>query len=379
MDSIAPQTSSLWDTLASVPDHRRAAGKRYPLASLLLIALAAMLAGRRDQLGIVRWGRRLNRETLTAIGIGRDRVPAPSVWCELFQDLDVSALERALGGWVTGEAPVSGHVAIDGKRLRGSATARSPGTHLLAAFSASLQGVIGQLRVAPEANEITAALELLKTLPLKGVTITGDAIFTQRAICQVIIDGGGDYFFTVKGNQPALKADIAQVFRPFSPSEVWSAPPDLGRAETIEKGHGRIETRQIETTASLSALLAPLWAGVAQVCRITRERIVWGKKTIETVYAITSLTAEQADPAQLLALSRAHWGIENRLHYVRDVTCREDQARTHAGDAPQVLAAFRNTALTLIRRLGYKVVEGFEHFAEHRLAAIEAVRGPRTE
>ena len=217
MESSATQTGSLWDALGSVPDHRRAEGKRYPLASLLLIAIAAMLAGRRDQLGIVRWGRRLSRETLTAIGIDRDRVPAPSVWCKLFQELDVTALERALGGWVAGEAPAEGHVAIDGKRLRGSATARSPGTHLLAAFSTGLQGVIGQLRVPPEANEITAALELLKTLPLKGVTITGDAIFTQRAICQVIIDGGGDYFFTVKGNQPALKAEIEQAFRPFSP------------------------------------------------------------------------------------------------------------------------------------------------------------------
>lgn len=118
---------------------------------------------------------------------------------------------------------------------------------------------------------------------------------------------------------------------------------------------------------------------MAQVCRITRERIVRGKTTIETVYAITSLTAERAGSEQLLALSRAHWGIENCLHYVRDVSCREDQARAHAGHAPEVLAACRNTALTVIRRMGYKVVEGFEHFAEHRLAAVEAVWGRRTE
>lgn len=129
----------------------------------------------------------------------------------------------------------------------------------------------------------------------------------------------------------------------------------------------------------MAAFLASRWTGVAQVCRITRERIVRGKKTVETVYAITSLPPERAGPADLLALSRDHWGIENRLHYVRDVTCREDQARAHAGNAPQVLAAFRNTVLTLIRRLGYTVVEGFEHFAEHRRAAIEAVRGRRTE
>jgi hypothetical protein len=216
MASNVTHTISLWDALAWVPDHRRAEGKRYPLSSLLLIAIAAMLAWRRDQLGIVRWGRRLSRETLRAIGIDRDRVPAPSVWCELFQELDVTALEQALGDWVRGDAS-PGHVAIDGKRLRGSTTAQAPGTHLLAAFSGRLKGVIGQLRVDPDANEITAALQLLKTLPLAGVTITGDAMFTQRAICKVIIDGGGDYFFTVKGNQPALKADIAQAFRPFSP------------------------------------------------------------------------------------------------------------------------------------------------------------------
>jgi len=216
MDSDVARTSNLWDALASVPDRRRPAGKRYPLASLLLVAIAAMLAGRRDQLGIVRWGRRLTHDTLKSIGIHRARVPAPSVWCELFQELDVVALEQALGGWVRGEMP-PGHVAIDGKRLRGSATAQAPGTHLLAAFSARLQGVIGQLRVDPDANEIAAALKLLKTLPLKGVTITGDAMFAQRAICKTIVDGGGDYFFTVKGNQPALQADIAQAFRPFSP------------------------------------------------------------------------------------------------------------------------------------------------------------------
>lgn len=216
--------ANLWEALGSVPDHRRAEGKRYPLASLLLITIAAMLAGRRDQLGIVRWGRKLSAETLAAIGIERSRVPAPSVWCELFRDLNIVALEQALGVWVRGGMP-AGHVAIDGKRLRGSATATSPGVHLLAAFSTGLEGVIGQLRVDPETNEITAALEMLKTLPLKGTIVTGDAMFTQKAICRAIVDGGGDYFFTVKGNQPALKADIEQAFRPLSPLGAMDAAP----------------------------------------------------------------------------------------------------------------------------------------------------------
>jgi len=135
----------------------------------------------------------------------------------------------------------------------------------------------------------------------------------------------------------------------------------------------------MEVTASLAEHLAPTWPGLAQVCRLTRERIVHGKTSIERVYAITSLTADEAGAERLLALSRQHWGIENELHYVRDVTCREDQARTNAGNAPQVLAAMRNTALTLIRRLGFKPVEGFEHFAENRQAAIDAVSRKRTE
>lgn len=119
--------------------------------------------------------------------------------------------------------------------------------------------------------------------------------------------------------------------------------------------------------------------GLAQVCRISRQRILRGTPSTKTVYAITSLTADRAGPAQLLALSHAHWGIENRLHHVRDVTCREDQARTHARHAPQALAALRNTALTLLRRLGFRPVEGLEHFAEHRQAAINAVKKIKTE
>ena len=114
-----------------------------------------------------------------------------------------------------GRAP--GHIAIDGKRLRGSAIAQAPGVHLLAAFSDALGGVIGQLKLPPDGNEITAALDLLKTLPLAGSVVTGDAIFTQKEICRVIKDGGGDYFFTVKDNQPALKADIAFAFGGDSP------------------------------------------------------------------------------------------------------------------------------------------------------------------
>ena len=190
---------------------------------------------------------------------------------------------------------------------------------------------------------------------------------------------GPDDRFTVKDNQPALKADIALAFRPDAAAAEWSPQPGLRQAETIEKRHGRIETLRLEVSASIAEHLAPTWPGLAQVCRLTRQRIVGGKESMETVYAVTNLTAGKADPGALLNLSREHLRIENRLHYVRDVTYCEDQARTNAGYAPQVLAALRNTALTMLRRLGFKSVEGLEHFAEHRQRAIEAIFGRGTE
>jgi predicted transposase YbfD/YdcC len=303
--------ADLWEVFSVVPDHRRAEGKRYPLAGLLMIALAAMLAGRSDQLGIVRWGRKLSREALAELGILRGRVPAPSVWSELFRALDVGALERLLGAWVKG-AGVAGHVAIDGKRLRGSAVGDVPGVHLLAAFSERLQGVIGQLRVAPEANEITAALTLLKTLPIEGAIISGDAIFAQTDLCRLIVERGGDYFFTVKSNQPTLEADIALAFRPDSPSAEWAPAPDVARVETVEKGHGRIEIRTYAASRCVDWIRsersypgAPGFASIKTLVQVHRRTEHADRCTFDTHHYISSAALDIARLAQAV---RGHWG-----------------------------------------------------------------------
>jgi len=162
------------------------------------------------------------------------------------------------------------------------------------------------------------------------------------------------------------------------PSAEWSPAPDLDGAETVDKGPGRLEVRRLESTASLNGHLVA-WPGVQQVCRLERRRTIGDKESVETVYAITSLGRAKAAAARLLQLSRDHWGIENRLHYVRDVTCGEDAGRTAAPKAAQALAAFRNTVLTLIRRLGFRPAEGFEHFAEHRNQALRLILTGRTE
>ncbi len=210
--SVCPEVRTLWDTLGDIPDRRGAKGRQYPLRSVLVLALSAMLSGANDLRAIFRWGRRLPKEGLFMLGL--ERAPCHAMYHYFFKALDVAAAENVLGLWARGGGPL-GHVAIDGKRLKGSAPAGHDGTegvHLLAAFANRLGAVIGQLRVAPDANEITTALVLLKSLPLDGAIITGDAVFCQRAICQLIRDGGGHYLFTVKANQPALMADLAVAF-----------------------------------------------------------------------------------------------------------------------------------------------------------------------
>lgn len=211
-DDLAVRDQTLWEALGAIPDRRGRKGRQYPLRSVLLLALSAMLAGANDLMAIFRWGRRLPTPALLAVGL--ERAPCHAMYHYFFKALDVAAAEAVLGAWVCRHGAL-GHVAIDGKRLKGSAPAGhdgSDGVHLLAAFASRLGAVIGQLQVPPEANEITAALTLLKGLPLDGAVITGDAVFCQRAICQAIRTGQGDYLFTVKANQPTLLADLVVAF-----------------------------------------------------------------------------------------------------------------------------------------------------------------------
>ncbi|MBU6408718.1 MAG: ISAs1 family transposase [Alphaproteobacteria bacterium] len=209
-------TRSLWEALAEVPDRRDARGRQYAIQSLLGLSLAAMLAGADDLRAIFRWARRLRPEALALFGIDHGRAPAHATYHYFFQALDADALAAALGAWAQDGGPL-GHIAIDGKSLRGSRRLDCAALHGLSAFTTRLEAVVGALAVAPDANEITAALTLLKGLPLDGAIITGDAIFTQREICRHIRDQRGHYLFVVKANQPELLADIKSAFGDDSP------------------------------------------------------------------------------------------------------------------------------------------------------------------
>lgn len=205
---------TLWDILGAIADRRGRKGRQFPLQAILAIAIAAMLAGANDLRAIFRWGRRLTPEALALFGI--DRAPCHATYHYVFQSLDGDALAKALGEFARGGG-APGHIAIDGKTLKGSRRLDAKALHVLSAFATGLSCVIGDIVVEPGQNEITAALALLKDLPLEGAIVTGDAIFCQREICQTIKDGKGDYLVVVKDNQPDLKAAIAESFGDLSP------------------------------------------------------------------------------------------------------------------------------------------------------------------
>ena len=210
---------TLWTALERIEDRRTKKGRRYPLPAMILIALAAMLSGANDLRAIFRWGRRLSPKALAALGVDPKRKAAPchATYHYVFQAISADDLAKALGCLVDAKEGL-GHVAIDGKRLRGSQHETSPGVHLLHAFSTKLQAAVGSLEVPPDSGECIEAIELIKSLPLDGAVVTGDAAFTMKPIVQAIRERGGDYFLFVKGNQGELQAELARAFGDVSPS-----------------------------------------------------------------------------------------------------------------------------------------------------------------
>lgn len=343
----------LIDVLAEIPDFRKRRGKRHPLPAVLALACAAMLCGHRGYCAIAEWGRNYGQKLAQALGITHKKTPCAATVHTIFKNIDVELLESELGEWaesVLATTPVpegadeDEGVALDGKTLRGSRKQGAVKAHLLSAVSHRLGLTLGQQAVDDKTNEIPVVQELLKNLILEGRVFTMDALLTQREVAQTIIGGGGDYIMIAKDNQPRLLQEIQDVFQ-----EPELLADTMSTTETVNFGHGRIEKRRL--TASTALLGYSDWPGLQQVFQLERTAIFkkTGERRQEVVYGITSLSAERAAPDRLLAVSRQHWHIENKSHWVRDVTFDEDRSQVRCGSIPQVMAALRNTAIGLMR------------------------------
>src|SRR5512142_3347545 len=344
-DTRPPMTSSpigaalsqyLLDLLAQVPDPRKRRGRRHALAGLLAVGIAAVIAGSRSFAAIGQWAADAGPEALAVLGTARG--PAEeSTFRRAFALVGPDMLDRVLGAWLYTRAVAAGGrlvIAIDGKAVRGAKNKAGKVPHLVAALAHGIGAVLGQVAVEERSNEIPAVRELLKAFTdLAGAVVTIDAMHTQHDTAQAILALQADYVMTVKANMPTLYRQLKKL--------PWAAVPAVSAVST---SHGRRACRTIK------AALAPAWigfAGAAQVAQLRRTVTKNGKKTVEVVYLITS--DRDAGPATLAAWVRSHWEIENRLHWVRDVTYQEDKSLIRTGNAPRVMASLRSLAISLLR------------------------------
>jgi len=346
---------SLAQALSLLPDFRQPKGKRFDLLPILLLSCIAMMCGCTSQSAISDWGRNYSHHWLWRLGFKRACSPSQSTLHRIFKGIDVVKLELLLSDWsqqvfrligFTGPTDIEG-ASIDGKLLCGSSKQHARQPHLLASLSHKLGLVLGQIAVSEKSNEITAANDLIEMLVLEGLVITGDAMFTQREVAKHVIAKGGDYLISVKANQPSLLEDIRQSF-----AQQWWMGDTLTESKSVDAYAGRIEERVLKASTAMQGYSD--WPGLRQVLKM--ERKITFKRTgvmrQEEAYAITSLDERRASAERLLRLWREHWHIENKLHYVRDVTYREDKSQVRRGKIPQVMAALRNAAIGLIRVSG---------------------------
>jgi predicted transposase YbfD/YdcC len=352
---MSTQVPSLAQALSLLPDFRQPKGKRYDLLPILLLCCIAMMCGCSSQSAIADWGRNYSHHWLWRLGFKHSCSPSQSTLHRIFKGIDVFKLESLLSHWCQQAFRAIGFSApsdlegasMDGKLLCGSSKQKAAQPHLLASLSHKLGLVLGQVAVAEKSNEIRAANDLIEMLLLEGIVITGDAMFTQRETAKKIIKKGGDYLISVKANQPTLLEDIKQAF-----TDQWWMTDTLTEFRSVDIYAGRIEERKVKASTAMQGYSD--WPGLRRVLKM--ERRITNKRTgavrEEEAYAITSLDEGRASVKQLLKLWREHWHIENKLHYVRDVSYREDKSTVRAGKIPEVMAALRNAAITMMRMAG---------------------------
>ena len=328
--------------LAKVPDPRARRGVRHQIGAILVLAACAVLAGCRSFTAIGEWVANAYDQILAALEVGGCR-PCESTIRRTLQRLDGDELDTAIGGWAAvGTQPPAGRrvVALDGKTVRGSASDTAEARHLLAAIDHRTAVVLGQVDVARKTNEIPMFPVLCDRLDdLTDAVITADALHAQRGHADyLVLQRRAHYLLTVKGNQPSLLTQLKAL--------PWKNVPPAHTSTT--RAHRRVEQRRVKVVTVATGIVFPHARQAIQITHKTR-RLKSNKWTTEVVYAVTSLTTEQATATELATWIRGHWAIENRLHRVRDVTYDEDrsQVRTHTG--PRAMASLHNLALSILR------------------------------
>lgn len=372
---------SIFTAMQQLRDTRRKQGKRYALALMLTYVLLAKAAGETTLQAIAEWIR-LRGSWLQAMLPGvRASFPCVATYSNVLRAVDPEQLNEVVMSLVTrvraaerlpGEQD---HVALDGKTLRGTQKHEAEDQkkmHQVSLYETRTGIILKEQVVKDKESEQTRVEEFLLPLYVKGRIVSADALHTHAKTCASITASGGEYLFFAKGNQSTLKKDL-QLF--------FSEPPvdchDWRTAETLDAGHGRIEQRALIASSELNDFLRRDWPGIGQVFRLRRRFHHRFKCTQQIVYGFTSLTKDEASPERLLELIRGHWTIENKLHYRRDVTLREDASQVRKGQAPRTLAILNSFVLALFDWLAVRnVASQMRVFAAQPALALRLFMAP---
>ena len=344
---------SLYAHFRTLSDKRKRRGVRYSLALILVLSMLAKICGESHPSGIAEWAKHRAEMLVDLLKLKRKTMPHDSTYRRILAEVvDVEELEQVSSEYLGGKKFFGKRVlvAMDGKVLRGTLDDHQNGIYLLAAYLPSEGIVLMEVAIEGQGSEIPAAPKVLKSIDLREKVVMGDALHTQRQVSIQIVASGGEYIWFAKGNQPQMEENIRLWFEPdVQPIPGMNFPPkDFETAQQTNKGHGRLETRTITVSSQLKDFLD--WPYLEQVFKLVRHFV--SLKTCEvqekTGYGFTSLRRDEITPFQLLNKARSYWGIENGLHYRRDVTLKEDYTRMTKGAAGHVMACLNNLILGIL-------------------------------
>lgn len=380
---IAP----LMDYFKDIEDPRIERNKAYPLIEVIIITILAVIAFAEGWEDIETYGHAKAAWLKKFLPL-RNGIPKHDVYRRVFSRLNPAAIEACFMAWVRDIKQDMDHeiIAIDGKTVRGTfhTQGKTMPLHLVSAWATGNRLVLAQVKTANKSNEITAIPSLLELIALKGCIVTIDAMGCQYAIANQIVAARADYVFALKGNQETLCQDVTEYFADLDFSNPAS---DVLVEQTFDVDHGRIERRSYGVCGNVAWLHErhPAWSTIASIGVVQATRETPSQTSTERRYYVSSLPP---DPKLFATAVRAHWGIENSLHYVLDVVFREDASRITTGAAPENWASLRKIALTIARadeQSAYSVKkrvklmtwseEYFEHMLFHSAFASEVNSG----
>lgn len=344
-DSHRPKIGFL-EHFAALEDGRQQSKVHFPLDEVLLLVLCGVISGANGWVEIATWGKKklsfLRRFLPYTYG-----TPSHDQLGNIFAALDAKQFQECFINWVASLKKVLREVvAVDGKTLRRAFDkgGNQGYVHMVSAWCAEQRLVLGQTKVAEKSNEITAIPALLELLSIEGAIVTIDAMGCQREIAEKIREKKADYILALKGNQGTLREDVEAFFQ--KQKALGFALLKVDHHETVEKEHGRLETRRITVFTDIQPLQKQhRWPGLQALIMVEYEASGVVTRN-ETRYFIASFVARAKEFA---AFIRDHWGIENGLHWVMDMAFRDDECRIRTKNAPANFATIKHAASNLLR------------------------------